>query len=315
MTAISTVKHHILVIGAAAMDVSVNSQNLPEAGITVHDKGSFSFVPGGMAATASAALTHLGTKNSLVTCVGGDSNGKRLIKLYDDMGLDTHLITVKSGQPTCTVCRITEPGRAPRCMVFDGALASLTEAYIYKAFEEKPTALYMTMELPAKLMATAANLAADMNIPVYIDGGPVTEEADLSLLPPVTVFSPNDEEAHALTGIRPIGTDTALMAAIELQKQLKANYYVIKMGDRGAFIYDGIYCHAAAPFLVPVTDLSGAGDVFTAALCHAHLNSGDILAAARFANAAAALTIQKIGCLSALPTESETQAFLQKHTR
>ncbi len=307
--------HHILVIGAASMDVSVNLQSLPREGTTLHDGGNLFMVPGGMAATAAAALTRFGVKNSLVTCLGNDSNGKRLLKLYDDMGIDTHLVTVKNGLPTCTVCRIQQKDHEPRCAILDGAFSGLTEAYIYKAFEEKPTALYMTLELPSKILETAANLATDMNIPVYIDGGPITEDTDLSALPPVTVFSPNDEEAYALTGIRPAGTDTALMAAIELQKQLKADYYVIKLGERGAFIYDGVYCHVAAPFLVPVTDLAGAGDVFTAALCYTHLQEGDILAAARFANAAAALTIQKSGCLSALPTETETHAFLQKHTR
>lgn len=297
------------------MDMTVRTKNLPKPGHVKTDDGGMSFAPGGAGASAAAVFSKLDAEGFLLARLGNDAHGKRLLKLYEDMGMDSRLLLTDEDTPTCQSAVIREEGKDDRRIIFPGASEHLGIHHIEDAFSLRPNALYMTLELPSELLASAAQMAADLSLPIYVDGGPILPDTDLSNFPHVTVFSPNENETFALTGIRPGGTDSCLMAAIELQKLISADYYIIKLGDRGAFIYDGIYCHSVAAYVFPVTDATGAGAAFTAALCLNHLQNGDILSAARYANAVAALTMQKTGSFTAFPVKAEVDAFLQKHTR
>ena len=304
--------HRILTIGYAEMDMTVRTDALPFPGETKKDVGGLIFSPGGIAAAAAVTLARLGEDSVFCSRVGEDLNGRRLRKFYGDVGVDTSYLSVSQTEPSCTACVITEKDAPARRVVFPGAADSMTEAQIDDACASSFDALYLTLEAPIDQVAHAAGIAFSRGLPIFLDGAPAYADMDLSALPPVTVFSPNDDEAFALTGIRPAGTDSALLTALELQKLVRAQYYVIKLGERGAFIYDGIYCHSAAAFVVPVTDLTGAGSAFTAALCAEYLRTGDILDAARFANATAACAIQKKGLFASLPTRAEVESFLSR---
>lgn len=303
--------HRILTLGYAEMDMTVNADTLPFPGETRKDAGGLIFSPGGIAASAAVALARLGEDSIFCARIGEDLNGKRLRKFYEDVGIDTSYLSVSHTDPTCTTCILSEKDAPSRRIVFPGAADGMTNGQIEDACASCD-ALYLTLEAPIDQVVLAASVAHERGLPIFLDGAPAYADIDLSALPPVTVFSPNDDEAFALTGIRPAGTDSALLTALELQKLVNAQYYVIKLGERGAFIYDGIYCHSAAAFVVPVTDLTGAGSAFTAALCAEYLHSSDILGAARFANATAACAIQKKGLFASLPTRAEVDVFLAR---
>lgn len=298
------------------MNTFVRMRQIPPPGEVFVDKGSMTVSPGGQGAVAAAALSKLGAISLFLARLGNDAYGKRLTRLYEDVGIDTRWLSMDESSPTCQTCILQEEGEEAQQIIFEGAAATLGGFHIQEALSARPDALYMTLELPMNTLAIAANMASERGLPIYIDGAPALPDLDLSLLPRVTVFSPNEQETLALTGILPAGTDSCLLAAMALQKKIAADYYVIKLGNRGAYIYDGIYCHSVASFVIPITDHAGAGAAFTAALALAHLkNGGDMLEAARYANAVSALTLQKSGCFSALPSAEETESFLRKHSR
>ena len=304
--------HRIVTVGYAEMDMTVHMNALPCAGETRKEEGALIFSPGGIAAPAAVMLARLGCESVFCARVGDDLNGRRLRKFYDDTGIDTSHLSLAPSQPTCTACVITEKNGSTRRTVFAGAADTISLHHIEDALSAPCDALYLSLEAPIEIVSAAAGIAKENETPIFLDGAPSYGDIDLSTLPPVTVFSPNDDETEALTGIRPAGTDSALLAALALQKLVTARYYVIKLGERGAFIYDGIYCHSAAAFVVPITDRTGAGSAFTAALCASYLENGDILKAARFANAAAAIVLQRKGLFASLPTRAEIDAFLAR---
>ena len=127
------------------------------------------------------------------------------------------------------------------------------------------------------------------------------------------VFSPNETETEAYTGILPQGTDSALRAALALYKRVKAKYVVIKQGDRGAFVYDGKHFFVIPSIRIgkPV-DTTAAGDAFTAALTLEYLNSGNIRNAVKFGVAAGAITVTRRGAASSVPTDDEVRALIMK---
>ena len=82
-------------------------------------------------------------------------------------------------------------------------------------------------------------------------------------------------------------------------------------GERGATLYEGGQPRAVAPFSVRELDPTGAGDVFAAAFLVRRAEGAAPAEAARFAAAAAALSVRAAGA-GAIPWRDEVEALLQE---
>jgi D-beta-D-heptose 7-phosphate kinase/D-beta-D-heptose 1-phosphate adenosyltransferase len=76
---------------------------------------------------------------------------------------------------------------------------------------------------------------------------------------------------------------------------------IVTRGSKGADAVHHAYSSKAPK--VEVVDVTGAGDTFLAALAHNFLHTNDIKRAMDFANLAAAITVQHVGCYA--PTTEE----------
>jgi ribokinase len=104
-------------------------------------------------------------------------------------------------------------------------------------------------------------------------------------------------------------------AAAKSLPRRKMQHLVIKLGSRGAFIYDGKHYDMIPAFRADkVVDTTAAGDAFTAAMTLRYLeNGGDIKDAVRYGSAAGALTVSRKGAAESVPTKEEILAFLAKN--
>jgi D-beta-D-heptose 7-phosphate kinase/D-beta-D-heptose 1-phosphate adenosyltransferase len=80
-----------------------------------------------------------------------------------------------------------------------------------------------------------------------------------------------------------------------------SQWLVITHGDQGAE-WNGWQCSAQR---VEITDVTGAGDTFLAALCYQFLITGEMQTSIEFANRAAGITVQHLGVYA--PTLEEIQ--------
>lgn len=177
----------------------------------------------------------------------------------------------------------------------------------------RPDALFMQLEIAPEAVIYAARYAAERDIPVFIDAGPALPDFPFEKLPRLEVFSPNETETEAYTGIAPSTPDACLRAATALSRMVDAHYYVIKLGGRGAYIYDGKYYFCLPAFDVKAVDTTAAGDAFTAALTLEYLRSGDIERAGKYANLVGAMTVGRAGALPSLPTSAELDKFTKTY--
>ena len=300
----------ILVIGSANMDLTLNMFRLPAPGETITDDGGIAYIPGGRGAGAAVALHRLGADCTFCAKLGQDLHGQKLYNFYKSEGLSTAAIKVDPNAPTGLAVVMNEADGKRRTLVYPGANATLSSENILDAFACEPDALYLGFEIPFSMVLTAARIAASKGIPIIVDASPASKEYPLDQLPPVEIFSPNEEEAEEYVGIRPAGSDSSLRAALALYRKVKCRYLVIKQGSRGAFLYDGKHYHMIpAPRPDKVVDTTAAGDAFTAALTVAYLESGDMTDATRFACAAGAITVSREGAASTVPSASEVLAF------
>jgi len=300
----------ILVVSSANMDMVMNVDRVPNGGETVIDKGGYSYIPGGKGANSAVAFSRLGGKCIFLTKLGKDANGDALYSLYKNEGMDVSYIKRDENEGTGLAAILVEKTGQNRIIVFPGANSKIELDTVSEAIKSKPDALYMQFEINYDAIIHAAKEAAEAGIPIFIDAGPANKDFPLEKLPEVTVFSPNESETEAFTGISPTSDENCKAAALALLKRVKADYIVLKLGGRGAYIFDGVKGTTKAPYDMPVVDTTAAGDAFTAALTLEYLKSGDILSACDFANAAGSITVSRKGASSSIPSEKEVADFL-----
>ena len=303
----------ILVIGSANMDLSMNMYKVPEVGETLIDDGGVAYIPGGKGANAAIAFNKLGADCYFCAKVGADLHGQKLYQYYKDSGINTSYLKVDRDTPTGLAVVMKESDGNNRIIVYPGANSHLTQDNIAEAFDCNPDALYLGFEIPFGVALAAAKIASSRNIPIFVDAAPADKDHPLENLPMLEIFSPNETETETYTGILPLGTDSALRAALALYKRVKAKYIVIKQGERGAFVYDGKHF-----FVIPAIrfnkaiDTTAAGDAFTAALTLEYLRGTGIRNAVKFGVAAGSITVTRRGASSSIPTDDEVRALIMK---
>ena len=303
----------ILVVGSANMDLSMNMYKVPDAGQTLIDDGGVAYIPGGKGGNSAVALTKLGADCCFCAKVGADLHGQKLYQYYKEVGVNTSYLKVDRENPTGLAVVMKESDGNNRIIVYPGANANLSVDNVTEAFDCEPDALYLGFEIPFNIALSAARIAASRGIPIFVDAAPADKDHPLENLPMLEIFSPNETETYAYTGILPQGTDSALRAALALYKRVKARYIVIKQGDRGAFVYDGKHF-----FVIPAIrigkaiDTTAAGDAFTAALTVEYLRGSGIRNAVKFGVAAGAIAVTRRGAASSVPTDDEVRALVLK---
>lgn len=307
-------KKRVLVISSANIDFVQNVDRLPYAGETiVETEGSYKYVPGGKGANSALAFAKVGADCVFVCKVGADSNGARLKKLYRDAGINTDYILEDKEYPTGLASIVVERGGKNRITVFPGANNNIKEEELVSPISlTYPDAIYLQFEISDEAVFKACSLAAEKNIPVFVDAAPARCDFPLEKLGKVEIFSPNETECHVYTGITPTNEESALRAAIRLRNKVDAKYIVIKMGDRGAFMYDGKEYFVYPSEKVIAVDTTAAGDVFTAVMTYSYMQNGNIHSAIRMANIAAAISVTRPGASTSIPTFDEIVAFREK---
>jgi ribokinase len=294
------------------MDISMPVRTLPEAGETVLCEGSVAYSPGGKGANSAVTFAALGAETVFCARIGRDSHGESLYDFYKEKGIDTrHLILDREHATGCAVILLARKGQN-RIMCYPGANKYLNENDVEDAFLCCPDALYMQMEIGQDALLAAADYAHRHEIPIFLDAGPARADFPLESLPPVTVFSPNETETEIYTGRRLTGTDSMLAASMDLLRRVRAEYIVLKLGDRGAFVCNGRHFKFISAFPIRAVDTTAAGDAFTAALTIRYLeNGGDINDAVRYGCAAGAITASRAGAAYAVPQSvAEMAEFL-----
>jgi ribokinase len=304
-------KKRVLVVSSANMDFVMKVGKLPEAGQTIIENRSYDYVPGGKGANAALAFARLGGDSIFCARLGSDTHAKRLRDLYVENGIDVRFIKHDRTAPTGLASIIVEENGDNRIIVYPGANAKLSRDDVEDALTCLPDAVFLQFEIPDAAVFAAAEFARKRSIPIFVDAGPARVDYPLEKIAPVEIISPNESETLALTGILPNNSENCLRASIILRSKVEAKYVVIKLGARGAFIYDGKYSQLVPTYEGEVVDTTAAGDAFTAALTLEYLNTGDILRAVKYANAVGTMVVGKAGASSSIPTDAEVNDFIR----
>jgi ribokinase len=168
--------------------------------------------------------------------------------------------------------------------------------------------LIVQLETPLETVRAAIGLAAEAGALVILNPAPARVLPD-RLLRGVSILTPNETEAEVLTGIT-VNGDFAAAKAAGILRARGVQTVILTLGARGAFVADGKMAQRVPGFKMKALDATAAGDVFNGALAVALAEEQPLTRAVRFANAAAALSVTRLGAQPSVPTRREIESFL-----
>jgi ribokinase len=168
------------------------------------------------------------------------------------------------------------------------------------------------LEIPLETVQYSIETAHRRGVPVILNPAPAPPQPlGPDLLKKVFILVPNEVEAEALTGLDSAAPDFVEESIRALQKQ-GPQKVIITLGDKGcAFGDEGKIAHVPA-YRVRAEDTTGAGDAFVGALAAGLGHFSEFSDTIKFASAAAALSVTKLGAQSSLPMRPEIHKFLQE---
>jgi ribokinase len=172
--------------------------------------------------------------------------------------------------------------------------------------------LLMQLEVPLRTVTEAAQAARESGTLVVLNAAPQVA-LDSSLTDCVDLLVVNEGEARALAA-DPLGcaadpSEAPEEVADRLLSRVPA--VVVTLGPRGALHRDREGARHLEPGRsVAVADTTGAGDSFAGYLCAALARGAPVQTALAWANAAAALCVQRPGAVPAIPRRAEVDAII-----
>ena len=125
------------------------------------------------------------------------------------------------------------------------------------------------------------------------------------------LVTPNEVEAEELTGVHVSDLASADRASKVLLDKGVQNV-LITLGGQGVYVHTPEGSEIIPAYKVEAIDTTGAGDAFNGGLLTALAEGKTLRQAARFANALAAISVQRIGTTPSMPTRAEVDAFLEE---
>jgi ribokinase len=302
-------QRNIVVVGSSNTDMIIQLPRIPRPGETIIG-GRFSMAAGGKGANQAVAAARAGGQVRFVARVGNDMFGRRALQGFEQDGIDVSRVLTDAQEPSGTALIFVEHSGENCIAVAPGANACLTREDVLKAAPALDSARILLMQLETSMesVAAAAELAAARGITVILNPAPAAPVPD-ELLSLVTIVTPNESEAQALTGIEIRGDDTLNAAADHLLAK-GVQTVLVTLGARGAFVATANRRELIPTFKVQAVDTTAAGDVFNGALAVALSEGNELSAAVRFANAAAALSVTRLGAQPSIPARAAIDAFL-----
>ena len=289
----------VVVVGSANMDLVGLAARLPAPGETVLGD-DFVMTPGGKGANQAIAAARAGGEVAFLGAIGSDAFGVTINARLAAAGVDVAAVRTSYGSSGVAVIMVDRAGENA-ILVSPGAnrtFVSLTDAE--KSLIANADVLVCQQEIPVATVVEAARAAQAGGARVLLNAAPART------LPPelpgaVDLLVVNEGEARAITG----AAEPDVRALLEVVPRV-----VLTLGAAGAWYADRDGASVRVPaFPVEAVDSTAAGDAFCGALAVAWGEERDLAEAVRWAAAAGAACVRKVGAYQSLPTRDDIETI------
>lgn len=268
---------------------------------------------GGKGANQAVAAARAGGSVTLIARVGGDLFGEKAIETIAADGIETACVIRDPEESSGTALIFVAEDGENSIGVAPGANSRLSGADIERSRAVISTAdtLLVQLETPMESVQAAVEIAAANGVPVILNPAPAAP-VPAGVLAGVNILTPNEHEARMLTGIEVRDAAGAGRAAQALMKQ-GIETVLITLGAQGAYVSSPSFQGMVKGYKVNAVDSTAAGDVFNGALAVALCEGRQLQEAVVFANAAAAISVTRLGAQPSIPMRREIDSFLSAH--
>lgn len=253
------------------------------------------------------AAKRAGAKSMLVSFVGDDEIGKKVLESLTNCGIDTRFVKVVAGQSTEINHQILD--RETRDYTLQRFPSPLSQYYSPKMVEEykewilKANAVILVSKQNKDFLEAMIDFCHDNKIPTTLTVShkkfDVNNAQDVETLKKLDFIAANFSEAQELTGKQTVEEMLSMLPNIIITKGAEGVYFV----DENEKL-----AHEKAVEVDNIVETNGAGDTFIGNFIVYYAEGLSKTQCVRMAQCASSLEIQKMGVLNAIPERIETQA-------
>jgi pseudouridine kinase len=288
----------VLVIGAASVDIVGRLRTELKNGTSnpAHIRTSL----GGVARNVAENLARLGQPVNLLTVVGEDENGDKLLQHTADAGVNIESVLRTSNHPSgCYLGVLNTSGELQMALDDMRALSLITPGYLRQqtSLFQQASLVFMDANLSQESLKTVVSLAHKHNLPICADPTSAILAGKLQPhLGRLHLITPNYTEAAILAGhpVLPSRRREAMQAAKALVG-LGVKIAIIALAEFGVCYATSETAGHFPAIRTSIVDPTGAGDAQTATVLFALLNHIPIDDAVRLGVSAASLTLSHLG--------------------
>lgn len=300
----------IVVVGSSNTDMIIKVPWLPRPGETILG-GKFSTAAGGKGANQAVAAARAGGDVTFLARIGDDMFGQKAKEGFIKDKINVEYVLTDESEPSGVALILVAEDGENSIAVAGGANNNLSPSDVQNQSDVIASAdiLVLQLETPLETVHQAASIASAGGVKVILNPAPAQELSD-DILGHISILTPNESEAQLLTGIKVDSAEDAAKAADVLMDR-GVETVLLTMGPRGAYIATAQFKELIPGFKVKAVDATAAGDVFNGALAVAIAGNKPVREAVSFANAAAALSVTKLGAQPSAPTKEEIDKFMK----
>ncbi|HKD77285.1 MAG TPA: ribokinase [Ktedonobacterales bacterium] len=301
----------ITVVGSSNTDLVVRVPHIPLPGETLIGE-PIQHIPGGKGANQAVAARRLEAEVWFVGCLGDDGFGDSAADTLAQEGVRLDYLTRVNGIPSGVALIAVAANGENSIVVVPGANAHLTVTAVERAHVaiSSSAIVIAQLEVPIAAMSHAFSVARAAGKRTLLNPAPAQALAD-EVMTLVDVLVCNETEAATLTGV----AVTDLASCEQEARQLRdrgPSLVIVTLGNNGCLVCAEHEMRHIAAYTVEVVDTTAAGDCFVGALAVRLALGDDAFAAARYASAAAAISVTRAGAQPSLPHASEVEVFLNR---
>lgn len=294
----------VIVYGSLNMDLSIESDHMPQLGETLMGR-CFITNPGGKGANQAVAAAKLGAEVVMLGSVGLDAFGDQMIATLVEQGVRCDLLERIDAHPT-GVAVITRVEGDNFITIDPGANFSTDITYVKQALdmEAAPGDVFLCqLECDFDTTMDAIRYAHEQGMYTVLNPAPartlpewVYEHIDLLVV--------NESECEILTSIYPVGSDD-LSVAMDVLCERGVRSVAITLGARGSVVRVRGEEYQTIPPCVDAIDTTCAGDTYIGALVAGYSRGVSLDETLALATEASALATTRIGAQQSIPLLDE----------
>jgi len=298
---------NIVVMGSINLDLVVKVDEIPKIGETVMGN-SISQIPGGKGANQAVAMAKLGCEVDFLGKVGNDNFADIVLNSMEESGVNIKNIKSENASTGIAVINVDKNANN-NIIVIAGANGKVDEAYLLENEEiiEKAEAVVFQLEIPIETVKYGLRLAKKHDKLTILNPAPAYELDD-EIIENVDIIIPNEHELSRIAN-KEIKDEKCLIEACKMLIEKNVKRIIVTLGDKGALYVDEHVTKMYPSYKVKAVDSTAAGDAFIGGFVANYTKTHDIDDAIDMGQKTAAISIQRFGAQTSLPTLEEVLNF------